>query len=98
MLSKLAIVHLHNAYECHISVVGGGGSGTGPQTCLEGQVLPFSFDQVSPGVLRILPVVCVGGVLRSICSRGFDDRDAAVVCRTLGAFIGLSNNTGKCVF
>ena len=91
---------MHNAYECHISADGGGGggSGTGPQTCLEGQILPLSFDQVSPSVLRVLPVVCVGGVLGSFCSRGFDDQDAAVVCRALGASIGLSNNTCKCVF
>ncbi len=34
-------------------------------------------------VVQVLPVVCVDGQYGSICSKGFDDRDAIVLCKQL---------------
>ena len=67
----------------------------GNSSCFDGQVLPIESDQVSPSVFRLVPVVCTNGFPVTICNRGFDDQDAAVVCRSIGQSIGLQFS-GKC--
>ncbi len=56
-------------------------------SCVEGDFYPLGLDQVSAGVLRIVPGVCLNGRIGSICSRGFDNNDATVVCRAFGTSI-----------
>ncbi len=67
----------------------------GNSSCFDCQVLPIESNQVSPSVFRMVPVVCTNGFPVTICNRGFDDQDAAVVCRSIGQSISLQFS-GKC--
>ncbi len=55
----------------------------GSSFCIEGQILPLSIVPMSVNMVQVLPVVCVNGQYGSICSKGFDDRDAIVLCKQL---------------
>ena len=61
-------------------------------SCVEGQVFPAEVPTLSSNGIQITPVVCVNGIPGSICSRGFDDQDAAVVCRSLGNSLNITGS------
>ncbi len=66
-------------------------------SCVEGDFYPLDFNQVSTGVLRIVPGVCLNGRIGSICSRGFDNNDATVVCRAFGTSINQTSIGNHCL-
>ncbi len=67
----------------------------GNSSCFDCQVLPIESNQVSPSVFRMVPVVYTNGYPVTICNQGFNDQDAAAVCRSIGQSIGLQFS-GKC--
>ena len=65
--------------------------------CVEGQILPYPSMQLSFTNFSIVPLICVGGQPGRICTEGFDDADAEVVCRVLAASLNLTSR-GECAY
>ena len=69
-----------------------GWTGNG-QSCNEGEVrLQLRMQSTSFSQSQGTVLICINEVWGTICSNGWDSRDAAVVCRQLG-FPSLGNNT-----
>jgi len=64
------------------------------ESCPEGQIFPLSYLQDSVVRFYMVPGACLGGQVGSLCSVGFDDADAEVVCRLYGASLNVS--LGEC--
>ncbi len=61
-------------------------------SCTEGQVFPTEVTTISSDIIQFVPIVCVNGVLGTICRSGFDDQDAIVVCRTIAQLINIEGS------
>ena len=61
------------------------------ESCEEWRIFPFFPKQLSVTDYSFVPVICVGGQLGSICTEGFDNADAEVVCRILAASLNLTS-------